>query len=166
MCWSYTGYAGSAALCLRVIHSSAAASLDSQSGLGNNRDRPVIVAVIAVWVVQATIYQIIVVIAVRYPLVPTLGMPTLAGNRLAFGGVGVADSNHMLIVVPLVGVVQVPIVQVIYVPVVLNAGVPTVRAVGVGVVGVDGAAHLGLSFLILPNNLRVRRRQSAALLVA
>lgn len=103
-------------------------------------------------------------IAVRHPLVPTRIVPTLASNRLAFGWVGVAQGNCMLIIVPLVGVVQVAVVQVIYVPVVLNAGVATVRAVGVGVVGVDIAAHLGLSFLLNDYGVLLRR-QSAALLV-
>lgn len=66
---------------------------------------------------------------------PTATVPATTGNRLALGRIGCADRDHMLIVMPLVGMVQVAIVEVVDMVIMANTQVAAVRAVDVGVIG-------------------------------
>jgi hypothetical protein len=89
----------------------------------------VVIAVITVGVVQTSIYQIVVVIAVWNEWMSASIMAALTCNGGADIGVIGADCNHMLIIVPLVRVVQMSVMQIIHVPVVKNANVPAMLAV-------------------------------------
>ena len=88
-----------------------------------------VIAVITVGVVQTSIYQIVVVIAMWNEWMSASIMSALTCNGSADIGVIGADCNHMLIIVPLVRVVQMSVMQIIHVPVVKNANVPTMLAV-------------------------------------
>jgi hypothetical protein len=101
----------------------------------------VVVAVVAVRVVQPAVDEVIDVVAVRHLFVAALLVLALAGNGGARRRVDGADGDDVFVVVAVVRVVQVAVVQVIDVPVVLDARVPAVVAVDVLVVGVLIAAH-------------------------
>jgi hypothetical protein len=96
----------------------------------------VVVAVVAVAVVQPAIDEVIVVVAVRHQLVAAPLMVAGARGRSARRRVGLAHLDPVLVVVAVVPVVQVAVVQVVHVPVVLNAGVAAVAAVLVAVASV------------------------------
>jgi hypothetical protein len=104
----------------------------------------VVVAVIAVRMVQAAVDQIIEVVAVRHLLMAATFMLAVAGSRGAVVGVRRAHRQGVLAVVAVVRVVQMAVVQVIDVAVVLEARVPAVFTVGVLVVVVDMVAHRSL----------------------
>jgi hypothetical protein len=89
----------------------------------------VVIAVITVGVVQTSIYQIVVVIAVWNEWMSASIMAALTCNGGADIGVIGADCDHILIIVPLMRVAQMSIVQIIHVPVVKNANVPAMLAV-------------------------------------
>jgi hypothetical protein len=101
----------------------------------------VVVAVIAVRVVQPAVDEVIDMVAVRHLFVAALLVLALAGDRGARRRVDGADGDDVFVVVAVVRVVQVAVVQVIDVPVVLDARVSAVVAVNVLVVGVLIAAH-------------------------
>jgi hypothetical protein len=101
----------------------------------------VVVAVVAVAMVQAPLEQVVVVVAVRHKLVAAAFVAAGALDGLAGSRVHVADRHDMLVVVALVGSVQMPIVQVIDVVAVLDAGVTAVLAMHMGVLGVGCVAH-------------------------
>jgi hypothetical protein len=117
-------------------------------------DRAVVVAVIAVRVVQVAVHQVVNVVAVRDRLVPAawaVDMPRLVAvtfvPRGAGRGVARAHRDDVLLHHAVRGlVVQVAVVQEIGVPVVLDCGVPAAGAVLVGVVGVN-VCHVNHSFL-------------------
>jgi hypothetical protein len=101
----------------------------------------VVVAVVAVRVVQAAVDQIIDVVAVRHLLVAAVLVLALTRGRGAGVRVGRADGQYVLVVVALVFGVQTAVVQVIDVAVVLDACVAAVLAVDVLVVVMDVVAH-------------------------
>lgn len=100
--------------------------------------RAVVVAVAVVPVMQASVDQIVEVIAVRHALVPASVVPALAGDGGAGVRVGRVDGDHVLVVVAIVFGVQVPVVQVVDVSVVQDTGVAAVCAVHVRMVGMNG----------------------------
>jgi hypothetical protein len=104
----------------------------------------VIVAVVAVAVVQPAIDQVINVIAVRHLLVTALVMIAGAGDRGTRGRIGRVHLDLALVVMLAVFVVQVPVVQKIDVAVVLNPGMPAMFAVDVLVTGVFLTTHFRL----------------------
>ena len=95
-----------------------------------------VVAVIAVGVVQVVGDQVVDVVAVRHRLMPAfrpVGMPCLVLRTGMFGGavlgIRLTGLDHVLVHVVLVRVVQVPIVQVVHMSVVAHGGVAAVRTV-------------------------------------
>jgi hypothetical protein len=100
-----------------------------------------VVAVVAVTVVQTPVDQVVEVVAVRNELVPAPFVAAPARQRLALSRVGCADRNDVLVVVTLVFGVQVAVVQVIDVVAVLDPRMTAVLAVPVYVVLVCGMAH-------------------------
>jgi hypothetical protein len=108
----------------------------------------VVVAVVAVWVVQVTIHQIVGVVAVRDGLVATplavdvvrvvaaAVMVGRAGSRVA-----VRDLDDVLIDMVTMGMVQVPIMQVVDVPIVLDGLMAAPWSVNVVVRFVDIASR-------------------------
>jgi hypothetical protein len=105
----------------------------------------VIVAVIAVLVVQASVDQIVHVIAVRHQRMAAAIVAAGASDWRAFCRVGGADGDGVFVVVALVRVVQVAVVQEIDVIFVHDAQMAAVFAMGVLVVGVSGVVHFGHS---------------------
>jgi hypothetical protein len=112
-------------------------------GHGSYRlQRTVVVAVIAVRVVQSTANEVVGVLAVRDRLVPAVGT-VLMGRVVARRGLGVVvrvlgvDRDGMLVDVVSVGMVEMPVVQVIDVTAVAYGGVAAVGAMDVVVPGVD-----------------------------
>lgn len=109
------------------------------------RDRAMIVAMVAVRMMQVTADQIVDMVAVRHGLVaaawavhmlPVVATAAVAG-RATFG-IGRADRDHMLVDAVAMRVVQMTILQVIDMAVVLDRGVAAAGSVAVaGLLGVD-----------------------------
>ncbi len=89
-----------------------------------------VIAVIIVGVVQTSIYQIVVVIAVWNEWMSASIMSALTCNGGADIGVIGADRNHMLIIVPLVRVVQMSVMQIIHALTEINFGLRSRRVEG------------------------------------
>jgi hypothetical protein len=111
----------------------------------------VIVAVLAVGVVQMTIDQVVVVVAVRDGLVPAVwpvNVPGLVSAAIVVGGTGVGmsviDRDPVLVDVSFVGMVQVAVVQIVDVVFVAHGNVTAVIAVGVLVSLVDAVVLVQL----------------------
>ncbi len=100
-----------------------------------------VIAVIAMTVVQPPIDQIIDVIAVRNQRMPATVVPAPARNRRAPIGILGAHGDHVLIVVSFVRVVQMPIVKIVDVSIVENAQMPAMLTVHMGMRFVDGMSH-------------------------
>jgi hypothetical protein len=112
----------------------------------------VVVAVVAVDVVQMAVDQVIDVVAVRHRLVAAagtvlvlLGVVAAAVLRRAAGRVLLAYFELVLLDAGLADVVQVAVVQVVHVVLVVHGGVAAAGTVLVTVVGVGG--HGQYSFL-------------------
>lgn len=100
-----------------------------------------IVAVVAVAVVQTAVNQEVEVVAVGHQGVTAALVAALAGDRGTDIGVRLADREHVLVIVALVGVVQVAVVEEVHMAIVLDAHVAAVLAMDVSVVGVGVVGH-------------------------
>jgi hypothetical protein len=100
-----------------------------------------VVAVVAVRVVQPAVHKVIDVVAVRDEGVTAALVAAGARDWYASRRVRVAHLDRMLIVVALVLSVQVAVVQVVHVVAVLDANVAAVRAMDVRVLVVRGVTH-------------------------
>lgn len=101
-----------------------------------------VVAVVAVRVVEAPIDEVVHVVPVRDRLVPAVRAVLVpirmaCRRRRVATGVGIVDREGVLVDMVLVRMVEVAIVEVVDVAVVDHGGVPAVRAVLVGVIAVD-----------------------------
>jgi hypothetical protein len=114
----------------------------------------VIITVIAVLVVQASVDQIIGMVAVRDHLMAAILVTAAALGSHAIDRVGGAHCNYTLVVVVAVGRMQVAVMQIIDVAFMPNAEVPAMLAVRVSMSGVCGMRacsllrHCRLSFLL------------------
>jgi hypothetical protein len=113
----------------------------------------VVVAMVAVWMMQASADQVIDVIAMGHRFVPAgRTMPVRAARlRRALHGVGGIDRDRVLVDVIFVHVVQVPVVQVIDVAGMAHrrvaaVGTMLVRVVGMMLLGAGG--HSVFSFFV------------------
>lgn len=109
----------------------------------------VVVAVIAVGMVQVTVDQVVDVIAVWHWLVATPGSvfvlePMLDGSALRRAAVRMLliDGDSMLVDMIIVRVVQVPVVEIVGVSIVADGEMAAARSVLVIVVWVDGVIAL------------------------
>lgn len=107
-----------------------------------------VIAVIAVWVVQVTIDQVVDVVAMRYGGVAAARavgvirrVTRTAVLRGARGRVSRVDLEDVLVEVPVVRVVEVTVVEVVDVVPVADRRVAAARAVDVVVRVVDVVAH-------------------------
>ncbi len=106
-----------------------------------------IVAMIAVRVVEVTVHEVVDVIAVRngrMPTARTVDMVRIVALAVVLGAtvrVCVRDFDDVLVVVVFMGAMQVPVVQVTDMVAVLDRDMPAVGAVLVVVVFVDLVAH-------------------------
>jgi len=112
-----------------------------------HRHRAVVVAVIAMAVVQATVNQVVVMIAVGHQRVAAAIVAALAGDWRAGVGIGRAYREHVLVVVTLVGVMQMAVVQIVHVALVRKAYVSAMLAVDVGVIAMRVVSHNALLFI-------------------
>lgn len=110
-------------------------------------DGAVVIAVIAVGVMQMTVHQVVHMVPVgdcRVSAVRTMHVRRIVARavmRHASVGIRPGDGYGMLVIVALMGAVQVTIVQVPDVIVVLDGDVPAAWAVRVVVVLMDGVGH-------------------------
>jgi hypothetical protein len=125
----------------------------------------VIVAVIAVRMMEPAVNQIIDMIAMRDGFVPAIGavLVRAASLRRAAHRVFGIDRDHMLIDVIVMHVMKVAVVNVIHMTIMLDCGVPAVRAVLMGVVRMMHlvASHIVVSAMcdsIWAPHRRFRRR--------
>ena len=103
-----------------------------------------VVAVIAMLVVQTTVDDVVNVIAVRYGFVTAtfaVNVAVAGVNRMAAVRIGFIDTQCMLVVVAVVLMVQVPVVQIIDVAFVFDGSVAAVCAVDVVMMFVGFAGH-------------------------
>ena len=118
-------------------------------GLFNDFHRAVVVAVVAVLVVQAAVYDVVGVVAVRHGFVATafaVNMAATGLHRVAAVGVGGVYIEAVFVVVAVVFVVQVAVVDVVDVVAVFDGGVAAAFAVNVLVVGMGMAVAHFVSF--------------------
>ena len=108
-----------------------------------------VVAVVAVLMVQATVDDVVGVVAVRYGFVAAVGAVNVAG-AIVYGvaavGIGVVNFQTVFVVVAVVFVMQVAVVQVIDMVAVLNGGMAAAAAVNMVMVGVCRTVAHGASF--------------------
>lgn len=109
----------------------------------NDLNRPVVVTVIAVRVVQVTINQVADVVAMRDSLVTAARamhmsrfMSVAAMIRGADIRIAIANLNHMLVHVIFVRMMQVTIMQIVDVVAMLDGGMPAARPMFVRMIGV------------------------------
>ena len=103
-----------------------------------------VVAVIAVLVMQTAVDDVVDVIAVRYSFVAAtfaVNVAVAGVNRMAAVRVGFIDTQSMLVVVAVVLMVQVAVVQIIDVAFVLDGSVAAVCVVNVVMMFVGFAGH-------------------------
>jgi|YNPBryunderm2012_1023409.scaffolds.fasta_scaffold01680_9 hypothetical protein len=114
-----------------------------------------VVAVVAVAVVQAAVHQVVEMVAVGHQRMAAAIVTAPAHHRGAAIRVRLTHGDDVLIVVALVRVVQVTVVEIVYVVIVLDAQVPAVLAMHMGVVGMNGVGHTLL--LVVRPRMRVLR---------
>jgi hypothetical protein len=107
-------------------------------------ERPVIVAMAVVAVVEPPFNQIVRMVAVRDRLVPAIGAVDMV-RGVAVGAlaavaavrIAVADADHMLVDMISVRVVEMPAVQIIDMPLVAHGRMAAARPVGVRMIAMD-----------------------------
>jgi hypothetical protein len=114
----------------------------------------VIIAMIAVRMVQPAVDEIIDMVAMRDLFMSTVWTVCMCAVELRRAGRGICatDRNDMFVDVVLVHVVEMAIVQIVDVAVMANRGVPTIRAMlmrMVGVVFLGTSGHRQCSSLVL-----------------
>ena len=122
-----------------------------QTGSADDFHRPVVVAVVAVLVVQAAVDDVVDMVTVRHGFVAAacaVDVAAAGGDGVAAVGVGIVYFEDVLVVVAVVFVVQVAVVQVVDVIAVADGGVAAARAVDMVVVFVGLTVAHGVSFLL------------------
>jgi hypothetical protein len=106
----------------------------------------VVVAVVAVPVVETALIQIVDVVAVRHGLVRAALVAAVTGDWRATRGIRGGHGDGMLIEVAIVGGVEVAIVKVVDVTFVANSRVTALLTVDVGMTRMNVVAHGSASF--------------------
>lgn len=107
-----------------------------------NRDRTMVITVIAMGMVQDSFVEIILMIPMGHERMPTILMPARAGDRSALRGILGIDLKHMLIIMPLVHGVKMTIMQVIDMPIMHKRNMSTMLSMNMGMVIVNRMTHL------------------------
>lgn len=118
-------------------------------GLFNDFHRAVVIAVVAVLVVQPAVYDVVDVVAVRYGFVAAafaVNMAVTGLHGVAAVGISSVYIEAVFIIVAVVFVVQVAVVDVVDVVAVFNGGMAAALAVNVLVVGMGMAVAHFVSF--------------------
>jgi hypothetical protein len=120
----------------RVARALAAGLGTSGCFLGQLHD-PMVVAVIAMGMVQSSVHQIIRVIGVRYPFMTTTWTMLVRASRLrsALHRVGRAHRNDVLVNMVPMHVVQMTVMQIIDMTIMPNRHVQAVGSMLVGMIG-------------------------------
>jgi len=105
--------------------------------------RAMIIAMVAMAMVQPAINQVIEVIAVRHERMAAPLVTALAGDRRAGIGVCLAHGNHMLVIMPCMRMVEMTIMQKIDMPLVHDPDVTAVFAMHMRVRLVNRVRHQG-----------------------
>lgn len=101
-----------------------------------------IVAVVAVAVMQTSIDEVIDMITMRDERMPAPVVIAGARHQRTVRGVVIADGDPVFVVMPVVFVMQMPVVQIVDVSIVQDTEMPAGSAVNVGVIAVGGVvAH-------------------------
>ena len=109
-----------------------------------------IVTVIAMFMMQDAMHEVIVMICVRNPLVPAINMIASAPHRRTGSRILFADSEHMLIVMLAMREVQMSIMHVIKMPLMLDSRMATIRTVRMDMFCMNGMlCHRSFSFALL-----------------
>ena len=110
---------------------------------------PVVVAMVAMRMMQASVNQIVNMVAVRNGGMAAIGTVNmfrrvfLGGEaRRAFVGIRGTDGNRVLVHMVAVRVMQMAVVQIIHMAFVFDGGVSAAGAVDVRMIGVRGAGML------------------------
>ena len=120
----------------------ASTKFDAARGnLFRQLQRPVIVAVSVVWMMQSAINQIIHVIAVRNGCVAAVGAMNVLlvvafGAERAFVGIRGTDGDDVFVHVVAVRMMQVAVMKIIYVPIVHDGNVSAIFAMDMRMIGV------------------------------
>lgn len=109
--------------------------------LFRNLKRSVVVAMVAVRMVQVSINEIINMITVRNGCMAAIGamnvLPVMAFcSKRAFVRIGVADGNCVFIHMVAVRMMQMAVVEIIHVPVVHDGNMPAIFAMDMRMIGV------------------------------
>ncbi len=98
---------------------------------------PVVVAVIAVRVMQAAVHEVVHMVAMGDGLVPAVGAVLMGAMdlRRAVRGIGGTDRDHVLVDVAFVHVMEMAVVQIVHVAVMPDRGVAALRAMLMGMSG-------------------------------
>lgn len=108
-----------------------------------------VVAVVAVLVVQTTVDDVVGMVAVRYGFVTAAGAVNMAGaivNGMAAVGIGFIHVQTVLVVMAVVLVMQMAVVQIVNMTAVFDGGVAAAFTVYMFVIGVGFAIAHGFSF--------------------
>jgi len=109
-----------------------------------NLKRPVVVAMVAVRMMQASVNKVINVIAVRNGGMAAIGtmnvLPVVAFRaQRAFVGIDVAHRDDMFVHMIAMRMMQMAVVKIIHMPVVHDGDVAAIFAVDMGMIGVSVA---------------------------
>jgi hypothetical protein len=109
----------------------------------HQRERPVIVAVAGMDMVQPAIDQIIDMVAVRHRFMAAIRPVHMGAGQLRGAAIGIGGGNrdHMFINMIAVDMMEMAIVQIISVAIVPDGGVAAAGTVNMGMIGVDMAGH-------------------------
>ena len=100
-----------------------------------------IVTVIAMFMMQETVREIIDMIAMRNPRVPAINMIARALHRRTGSGIVLTYGEHMLVVMLVMREVQMPLMQVINVPLMLDGNMPAIRPMRMDMFGTSIMCH-------------------------
>jgi hypothetical protein len=111
-----------------------------------DRDRAMVIAVIAMGMVQGSFVEIILMIPMGHKRMPTVLMPARAGDRSARSRILGIDLKRMLIVMSLVHGVKMTIMQIIRMIIMGQRNMPTMLSMSMGMLIVNGMAHMHIPF--------------------
>lgn len=107
-----------------------------------------VVAMIAVSMMQAAIDQVIHMIAVRHFWMSAVVMAAVTGDGMATVGIGRRHGDHMFVIVSFMCMMKMTLVEIVDMSVMLNTKVSTMLAVYVCMVGMHLVTHFENSLLV------------------
>jgi hypothetical protein len=108
--------------------------------------RTMIVTVVAMFMMQLTMIQIIDMISMRNLLVPAINMIAGALHRRTGSRMLLTDSDHMIIIMLFMREVQMPTMQVISMPLVFDGDMPTISTVRMDMFCMNDMCHSSFPF--------------------